>query len=137
MRISINEIKSLAEGILKKHGATNKEAELIAEEFLDGELRGKKHHGFALFKGFAVKLLKRKKGAPIIKKDEDCFMLIDGNGCLGQIVCKDILNKTIRKAKKKGIAITGIYNMSSYLMPDWPHRKMLLHSSLIMVDGEE
>ena len=119
MKIKINELQNIAVKMLVEQGASKKDAEIIVEDFMDSELRGKKDHGFSSFKKFAVKDIKKTATGvkPMIEKETESYMLINGNGLLGQVVCKDVMDKTIAKAKKKGIAMTGIYNMESYMTP--------------------
>jgi L-2-hydroxycarboxylate dehydrogenase (NAD+) len=117
VRIGIDEIKELCMRVFNKHKIPEKGALVIFNEYLDGELRGRKCHGFAAFKKFGVKLLKARLGEPKIEKDGPSYTLINGMGCLGQLVCKDAMNNAIEKAKKNGISMVGLYNMHSYLMP--------------------
>ena len=78
---------------------------------------------FCCITKFAVEKLKTFGEDYKIIKDEDCYMVIDGNGGMGQLVLKEIFPKIIQKAKDKGIAMLGIYNMHSYLMPGTYARK--------------
>ena len=78
---------------------------------------GRKCHGFSAFPTFAIKCIRSRQGEAEIVKETDTYALVDGKAKLGQIVCKKMIPKTIAKAKKKGIAMLGIYNMGSYLMP--------------------
>ena len=119
MRIQIDELRSMAIDLLVKKGAAKEDAERIVEDYLDNELRGKTDHGFASFKKFAVNYLERtaQGSKPVIEKETDTYLVMNGDGVLGQIVCKDIINKVMEKARQKGIAMAGIYNMHSYAMP--------------------
>jgi len=117
MRITIAEIKKICFTVFKKYGVSKKDGELIFAEYLDAELSGITCHGFSAFTKFGVKMLSDRQGKPIIKKNKPAFTLIDGKGNLGQIVCHDAVNLAIKKAKKQGVALLGIYNMHSYLMP--------------------
>ncbi|MFC1753592.1 Ldh family oxidoreductase [Thermoproteota archaeon] len=123
MKISIQEIKDLCITKAQEKGLTKEQAEILVEEYLDGELRGRKCHGFAAFPKFAIKKLKTFGKDPKIIKEEDCYMLVDGQGGMGQLVLHDIFPKLIEKAKAKGIAMLGIHNMHSYLMPGTYARK--------------
>lgn len=119
MRIKIEEIKQMCMDVLVKLGLSQDEASVVVEEYLYGELTGKKSHGFASFVQFAAEKAKTRKGLWKTVEEDDSFALIDGNGNLGQLVGKFAMNLTIEKAKKKGIALVGMYNMQSYLMPGY------------------
>ena len=116
MKIKIEELKKTCLGILADSGLSNDDAQLVFDEYLDAELRGRKCHGFAAFKQFGAKLSKAE-GEPKVIKEDDNLLFIDGQKNLGQIVCHEFVPKLIEKAKKKSIAIMGIKNMHSYLMP--------------------
>lgn len=117
IKVTIKEIKELCMQVFRKYNLSEKQGETVFDEYLDAELRGRQCHGFSAFKKFGVKALKAKIGDPKIVKDAPSYTLINGMGNLGQLVCKDAMELTIRKAKKNGIVITGIRNMHAYLMP--------------------
>ncbi|MCK5177427.1 MAG: Ldh family oxidoreductase [Candidatus Aenigmarchaeota archaeon] len=119
MKIKIEEIKQLCADILLKEGLSKEESQIIVKEYLYGELRGEKSHGFASFLKFAVEKINSKKGELKILKEDDAYALIDANGNIGQLVGKYAMELAITKAKKTGIAIVGIKNMESYLMPGY------------------
>ena len=116
MKIKIQEIKDLCLEILTKKGLSTEDAETIFNEYLDGELRGRECHGFSFFKNFGAKLVDSKAKETILK-DEDNLLFIDGGGKLGQLVCNKYVPQLIAKAKNKNMAMMGIKNMHSYLMP--------------------
>jgi len=116
MRIKIKEIEKLCLEILRKKGLGAKDARVILNEYLDSELRGISCHGFQSFVNFGTKLVENA-GPPKIKKQGANFLYIDGNKNLGQIVCNKYVPKLIEKAKKRAIAMMGIFNMHSYLRP--------------------
>lgn len=116
MRIKINELTKLCLGILQKKGLTKQQAHIVYEEYLDAELRGITCHGFSAFPAFKSELIDLD-AKPEILRNEDTLLFIDGKKNFGPIVCREFVPKLIEKAKKKHIAMMGIYNMHSYLMP--------------------
>jgi L-2-hydroxycarboxylate dehydrogenase (NAD+) len=124
MQIKIDEIKELAIKVAMKHGLSQEDSEIVVEEYLDGELRGRECHGFSMFPKFAVKIMRAKKGDSVVEKEDDSYMMIKGNGNLGQVVCAKFIPQLIHKTKKKGIAMMGIYDMGSYMMPGTYARKI-------------
>ncbi len=123
MKIKIEELKKICIEVLTKKGLSKDDALIIFNEYLDGELRGRECHGFSAFKKFGAKLIDFE-GEPEIIKEADGYLYIDGKKNLGQIVCNKFVPKLIEKAKKSGIAMMGIYNMHSYLMPGTYARMM-------------
>lgn len=119
MKIKIEEIKQLCINVLLKLGLSKEGSEIVVNEYLYGELTGKKSHGFASFKKFAVGKIKSRKGDWKIIKEDENYALIDANGNVGQLVGKFAMGLAIKKAKKRGIALVGINNMESYLMPGY------------------
>ncbi|MFA6410345.1 MAG: Ldh family oxidoreductase [Candidatus Buchananbacteria bacterium] len=117
MKITIAEIKKICFAVFEKYGVSKKDGELIFAEYLDAELSGITCHGFSAFAKFGAKTASDKKVKLVIKKNKPAYTLVDAKNNLGQLVCKDAVNLTIKKARKQGIAMLGIYNMHSYLMP--------------------
>ncbi|MBU0975904.1 MAG: Ldh family oxidoreductase [Patescibacteria group bacterium] len=116
MKIKINELKELCTTILKQKGLDDSQAQQIFNEYLDGEMRGRECHGFQAFPKFGAKLIDFE-GEPEILREEDNLFYIDGKKNLGQLVCNKYVPLLIQKAKNKHIAMMGIKNMHSYLMP--------------------
>lgn len=116
MQIKINELKKMCLPILVKKGLTEEQALEVFSEYLDGELRGRECHGFSAFPKFGAKLVDFE-GEPEVIREDDNLLYINGKKNLGQLVCNKYVPRLIQKAKKKHIAMMGIYNMHSYLMP--------------------
>jgi len=129
MKIKIQEIKDLCLEILTKKGLSTEDAETIVNEYLDGELRGRECHGFAFFKNFGAKLVDPNAKEEVLK-DEDNLLFIDGGGKLGQLICNKYVPQLITKAKSKHMAMLGIKNMHSYLMPG-TYARMIAENDLV------
>jgi L-2-hydroxycarboxylate dehydrogenase (NAD+) len=129
MKLTIQELKELCLPILTKQGLSQEDAEIIFAEYLDGELRGRECHGFAFFKKFGAKLVDSSAKEEVLK-DEDNLIFIDGGGKLGQLVCNKYVPRLIEKAKSKSIAMMGIKNMHSYLMPG-TYARMIAENDLV------
>ena len=68
MKVKIVEIRKTLEGILKDKGISPKDATILADEYLEGELRGKHSHGLAAFPSIIEKLSKTRRKPEIIKE---------------------------------------------------------------------
>jgi L-2-hydroxycarboxylate dehydrogenase (NAD+) len=129
MRINIQELKDLCVSVLSQKGLSSFDAELVFNEYLDAELRGKKSHGFQSFADFAAKKA-GSSGEPKIIKETGCYLHIDGQKSFGQVVCHKYVPKAISKAKENGICMMGITNMHSYQMPG-TYARMAAESDIV------
>jgi len=129
MQIKIQELKEICLQILIKKGLSEDEALQIFNEFLDGELRGRECHGFASFAKIIFKLEVPKEEVEVLK-EEDNLIYLDGKKNLGQLVCNKFVPKLIEKAKSKNLAMMGIKNMKTYLMPG-TYARMIAEQNLI------
>jgi L-2-hydroxycarboxylate dehydrogenase (NAD+) len=129
MKIKIDEIKQMCIDVLLKLGINKEDSEIIVKEYLYGELTGKKSHGFSSFKKMKEKIEGRKGSCEIIKEDDN-YALINGNKDFGQLVGKKAMELAIKKAKEKGMALVGMNNMESYLMPGY-YAKMASDQNMI------
>lgn len=114
MKIKIEEATKLAITTLTKFGFTQEEAKYCTENCLEGELTGKKTHGFVRI----PMLIKSVKGEKIkvggeeitIVKETPVSLLIDGKGKTGLYVVNKALEMGIEKVKKSGMLIIGVTN---------------------------
>ncbi|MBC8495946.1 Ldh family oxidoreductase [archaeon] len=118
MRVEIEEIKSLLLKVLIKNGLNEEDANTILNEYLYGQLSGKTSHGLASFPNIVNKLAKGVSNWRIIREDES-YALIDGQGSVGSLLGKFAIDLAVKKAKQKGIALVGMNNMFSYMMPGY------------------
>ena len=128
MKIKIEELEELCFKILLSKNLTKEEAEIIFNEYLDGELK-EGSHGFLTFPKIVEKL-NQVQGELQIIKEGDNYALIDAQGNIGQLVGKFAMDLAIKKAKVKGIALVGMNNMPSYLMPGY-YAKMAAQKNMI------
>lgn len=114
MKIRIVEARKLAGRVLEKFGLSSEEANFCIENCLEGELTGKKSHGFVRIVEM-VDLLKKKSikigGQNMtIVKETAVSILIDGQGKPGVYLINKALLKGIEKVKSSGMCIVGVAN---------------------------
>lgn len=114
MKISINEISALSLNILKKLGFNDEESKYCLENMLEGEITGKKTHGFVRLK-YLKKATESKEitvgGEEIsIEKETPISLLIDGKNKVGLYVVAKALEMGIGKVGKSGMVIVGCTN---------------------------
>jgi len=121
MRINIQEIRKRCERFLVKTGVGKTEAKIIVDDYVEGELLGKKTHGLLAFAGGVYDINKTAKQSDRKKikiiKDVGAYAMIDGGRQKGQLVAEKAIELVIKKAKKYGIAMVGTFNSGSILRP--------------------
>jgi len=129
VKANIEEIKEISLKALQKAGLSRKNSETILNECLYGELIGRKSHGL-IYIPKAVEKAACAKNIWKIEKEDDAYALINANGNFGYLVGKFAMELAVKKAKKKGISLVGMYNMHSYLMPGY-YAKMASDKGMI------
>ncbi|MDP3964503.1 MAG: Ldh family oxidoreductase [bacterium] len=117
MKIRIFEIRTLLESKLKKLGFTASESKIIADEYIQGELKGKSSHGIFTFIRVYEKIKRRQRGRYKIIINKAAYAYIEGNKDIGQIVADKAIRLAISKAKKRGVAMVGGGNIQAFLRP--------------------
>ncbi|MBS3051411.1 MAG: Ldh family oxidoreductase [Candidatus Aenigmarchaeota archaeon] len=117
MKVKIDEMTKLMKNVLAKNGLSKREAELLVEDYVLGELEGKKSHGMMAFPSFVEKIPKTKRGKIVIEKEGISFALLNCNQEFGQIAAEEARKILVKKAKANGIAMVGAYNMRAFLRP--------------------
>ena len=114
MKIKIAEAEKLSIIALEKLGFSQHDASLITRNIIDGELVGKKSHGF-------IRILNTKKrvdagkvnvdGQSEIIKNTDNQLYVDGRRKPGFVVCYESLEIAMEKAKKSGMVMVGLKDL--------------------------
>jgi L-2-hydroxycarboxylate dehydrogenase (NAD+) len=113
MKININALKLLLQRILIKKGLSKGQAKIIADEYWESEINGKKTHGIVKFLK-ELQYLKDRKGSPKIILDKGPILLIDANGEIGQLAANFCIKLLIKRTKQYGLTMIGIKNMQRY-----------------------
>lgn len=117
MKIKINELRKLLVDKLKSLTISQREAVLIAEDFIGGDLKGKLDHGIFAFAGSVKKSRNKKRGKYKLLKNKPSYAYIKGNNDLGFLAADYAIKLGIAKAKKTGVAVIGAGNTQSFLRP--------------------
>lgn len=116
-RVSINieNLRNLCVLALIKKGATDEEAEIVFDDYLDAELRGRFSHGFA---SFSVALSAfPKKGSFKVIKAEGAVLFIEGNGDCGHIVARHAIDQALESLPTTKIKAIGLRNITRFNCP--------------------
>lgn len=115
MRLSRNELKDLMKNKMAKAGLKEDHAETAAEILTWADERGYHSHGAVRVEYYSERIAKGGITAdPKItwKENGPCSGILDGdNGC-GYVIAKLGMEKAIEMAKKNGVAIVGMSNLS-------------------------
>ncbi len=135
MRIRIADLRELLQNKLLRVGFTKSEAVIIAEEYIVGEIKGKRAQGVFVFiraylsmKGDYqastdsqgdLKLLRNRKKRRHFKiaVDKPAYAFIDGHNDIGQLVAERAIKLVVQKAKRSGIAMVGGGKIQAFLRP--------------------
>lgn len=116
MQVSISELKSKMQSVLKAKGYTDEDIPFLIEMYLGGELRGHTSHGLASFPSFANDDFSQLE-QPVILKETNALFMIDAKSNPGALVGKRAADEAIARAKKEVTGIAIIKNMDSWLRP--------------------
>ncbi len=114
MRVKIKDLTELSEKIIQKWGFSDEEAKFITENFIDGELTGKKTHGLVRLLWMKKQLdgekISNKKEELEIVKETPVSILVDGKNKPGVYVINKALEFGLEKVKKSGMVAVGCTN---------------------------
>lgn len=129
MTKTITELKAITVELLTRKHFSVLDAEIISNDYIEAECRGKKTHGVDKFiKEFP--LLKKPVGNPEIILDKGSILLINGNHQVGQIAAQFATDLVIERAKKFGTSIVGLKNIQRYgILETWVRK--IANSDLI------
>ncbi len=115
MKVPIHEIRDLCKRILLWKGLTEEEATIIADDYLDAEMRGKPSHGL---RGFSVVVEDCKsRGKAKIDFEREPVVLFEGNGDIGHLVAYEAISWAENCCRDHGVAIVGMRNIKRFATP--------------------
>lgn len=111
--VKTEEIKTLMRQALALRGVTGEYAEFIIADYVESETEGHKTHGLSKFLTIDIGLSKRQGDLKLVKQ-KGCYAMVDGNRELGHIGALYAVNLAIDLAKKNGVGIVALKNVSRY-----------------------
>jgi LDH2 family malate/lactate/ureidoglycolate dehydrogenase len=107
------QLQTLTKAIFLKSGATEENAETVAQHLLKSNLAGHDSHGVILIP-FYVKAIEEgsvdPKARGHLEVDEDATGLYDGARGFGQVVAAEAMKIAMAKARRHGVSSIGITN---------------------------
>jgi LDH2 family malate/lactate/ureidoglycolate dehydrogenase len=108
-----DQLKGISTKILRAAGASESEAETVAQFLVGANLAGHDSHGVIRISQY-VKRMKdgmMRLGAPFtIVRENPATALVDGNWGFGQVVGVKSMNLAVAKAKECGAGVVGVFN---------------------------
>lgn len=111
MQIKVSVLTKLVKKALKNQGYSSKEVKIISEVLMYAQLRGN-NQGIVKLIGNGIPKDKRA-GEITVTKETKLSVLLDGNHNQGMVVMKTAMDKAVKKAKRFGFGIVGIFNTAS------------------------
>jgi LDH2 family malate/lactate/ureidoglycolate dehydrogenase len=115
IQISIDELRQLCAAALTRKGASTEEAEIVFDDYLDAELRGRTSHGFAAF-SVALSVFP-KRGSYEVVGLQGSVLLIEGNGDCGHVVARRAVDLALEHLPKTKIMAVGLRNITRFNCP--------------------
>ena len=115
MKVDIEELKNLCQGVLKKSGLSVDEAAIITDDYIDAELRGKPSHCLASFS--MVVNDAQNRGILSVSSERGPVILFDGNGDIGRLVAYKAVDWAESVCQEFGIAVAGMKNIKRFATP--------------------
>ena len=111
MQIKTSELTKLVKKALVNQGYLSKEIKTISEVLMYAQLRGN-NQGVVKLTGSGIPKDSRA-GDISVAKETKLSVLLDGNHNQGMVVMKLAMEKALKKAKRYGFGIVGIFNTAS------------------------
>ena len=135
--LSQQECKSLSVKAFTKAGMNEQDAKICTEHLIYNELSGKTSHGLVRVKWCINSIKKRGNatGIPKIEIDNQSVSIINGENNIGLIPVSYGTDIAIKRARKHGIALTGIKNYHGTTGSMNYYNRRILEAGLIGIIG--
>lgn len=115
IKISLDELKNICVQSLIKKGATPYEANIVFEDYLDAELRGRASHGFASF-GVALGAFPHQ-GTFEVVNTAFSSITIEGHGDTGHVVARRGIDLGLKNLPNAKVCAIGLRNITRFNCP--------------------
>lgn len=115
IKAPIHEVRRKTEDALVAHGASIEDARIVADDYIDADLRGRESHGLASLKVALGQF--PKQGEFKVVDRGPAHLTIDGNGDCGHIVARASLEVGSEIASESGICAIGIRSITRFACP--------------------
>src|SRR5258708_10216586 len=109
--IPAGDLRAYAASVIRAGGSVDGEAEKVANQLIEANLRSHDSHGISLLPDYVKHLragnLKPNQSATVVR-ETDTLAVIDGHHGYGQVIGEEAMAVGIAKAKKSGVAMVAV-----------------------------
>src|SRR5258708_260946 len=109
--IPAGDLRAYAASVVRAGGSVDGEAEKVANQLIEANLRSHDSHGISLLPDYVKHLragnLKPNQSATVVR-ETDTLAVIDGHHGYGQVIGEQAMAVGIAKAKKSGVAMVAV-----------------------------
>lgn len=132
MHISADDLRKLSKDILTGHGLSNAEAEIVADELVNADMKGRHSLGVVLLPWIIDQSSDRVGDIRIVHEGQ-CTALVDGGNNVGPVVSHFCMITGITKARTMGLAVVGAHNKHTFVDAGYPARMAVLEHMVALV----
>ena len=117
IEVSLDRLRAFGERVYGYAGLSDADAQTVVAVQLEADLRGVDTHGFQRLPWYVERLLKEENNPrPQLRalKESPASLTIDGDNGLGQLLCVRVMEMTIAKARRAGLAVSVIKNSNDW-----------------------
>jgi len=117
MVVNHEKIKVVLTQIAKNAGASDYEAEILADSIVDAELRGMSSHGMVRYPSYMARIkqgLYATKAEFRVERDEGAVVLLDAQNGLGAPAAMRATELAVERAGKYGISLVGVNHANHF-----------------------
>lgn len=117
IRITAPELRRVEEALLRSLGVSKADAAVVADVFVQSDLRGEESHGARLFHHVLGRIEAggdNPSSEVTVVRDRMAVAVWDANRGLGQAIAARAMKEAIARARRYGVGIVGVRNANSY-----------------------
>ena len=113
VNITSNQLTRLASDILRAAGARKDEAELVADNLVEANLRGHDTHGIVRLPRYVGEIQRGEINTSAqvrVTQDRPATLLVDADWGFGQVAANTTVDLLVEKARNQGMASAGVFH---------------------------
>jgi L-2-hydroxycarboxylate dehydrogenase (NAD+) len=117
LRVPADDLRMVETGLLEAMGVSPKDAAVVADVFVQSDVRGEESHGARLFVHLLARIeagSDRPQSEIAVVRDRHAVAVWDAQQGIGQVIAARAMQEAIKKARTFGVGIVGVRNANSY-----------------------
>lgn len=135
--LTVEQLKRLYVALMKKVGASEEEARVVADMFAAADLTGVELQGLRAIDRHVISKVRNgttKLGQQIkVVKETPSMAFVDGSKELGQLACREAMQLAIKKARGTGVGVVSIRKVADTGMLSYYTMMALEHDCIALV----